>query len=173
MWILKKNESILVRSFSESERARKLFWLFWSRIVISYQGTKRNGFLTSCFFCQKYCRGWFFCSRARALARAREQKNHPKVIFEVKNGSQKTVSLRPRDELCFSCDWNTKNEVFGTPERITRFYNNSCRCILPSYRVKSAIVRNYYMNSSVYSFSVYSFSFTSFSLFYSNGKWKQ
>ena len=90
------------------------------KIVISYQGTKRNGFLPSRFFYQKYYRGLFFCSRARALARAREQKNNPKVIFEVKNGWQNTVSLSPRDELCFSGDWNTKYEVFGFIFRLLR-----------------------------------------------------
>jgi hypothetical protein len=134
------------------------FSYYYKIIVISYQGTKRNGFLTSRFFCQKYCRGWFFCSRARALARAREQKNHPKEIFEVKNGSQKTVSLRPRHELCFSCDWNTENEVFGTPERIKRFYDKIHEFHVPSYRVKSAIVRYYNMNSSVFIFSLFIFS---------------
>jgi len=48
---------------------------------------------------------------------------------------------------------------FETPERIIRFCNNLCRCILPSssYRDKTAIVR-YYMNSSVFIFSLFIFS---------------
>ena len=125
------------RAFRASKWVRKTSFSYQSpEIVISYQGTKRNGFLTSRFFCQKYCRGWIFCSRARALARAREQKNHPKVIFEVKNGSQKTVSLRPRGELCFSCDWNTKNEDFGFILRLLReLYDFAIIHVVASYHL--------------------------------------